>query len=258
VILANIISNNLLLIFYYIVLTIVVLVVTKIFKFSKSEIFLINTRKSALWAVGVITLIFALIGIISFLIYKAGAERTNNSQVFTFNSALQMLFLVLIVYSPIFISIRKNKEPIKSIGISKLNLFSSLLLGVLLIIIIGSTVKFYKPDLSLTMSSSRLWGLVYFTIVGFGEEIVFRGYLQTRLVLWLGALKGWVISSITMALMHLWQRVFIMQLTLSGALLNIFFLLLPSFFLGYLMLRTKNVVAPGLVHTFMDWFLLFL
>ncbi len=257
-IISGIIDNIFIQIFYYILLSLIVFALTKTYKLQKPGDFKIKIRSSSLWSIAAIILSFALIGCIIFLSKNNGLDASNKNLTYSFNSVLQIFFLFVIVFSPVYIAIRRNRESLQSIGISRLNLIPSIILAVFLIIIIGCAVFYYKPDLTFAINSNCFWGLIYFAIIGFGEEIVFRGYLQSRLILWLGKLKGWLISSVIFALMHFWQRIFVMNFTPSEALLNIMLLMLPSCFLGFLMLQTNNVVAPGIVHTFMDWFFLFL
>ena len=41
--------------------------------------------------------------------------------------------------------------------------------------------------------------LIFYAFVGFGEEFLFRGYLQTRLVAWSGVARGWILAAVVMA-----------------------------------------------------------
>jgi membrane protease YdiL (CAAX protease family) len=90
-------------------------------------------------------------------------------------------------------------------------------------------------------------------VVGFAEEFAFRGYLQTRLVAWLGRWPGWVLASVLMALAHAVQRLTVGGMPPLDALSSSASLIPISLFLGYVMLRTENVVAPGLAPIFADW-----
>ncbi len=109
------------------------------------------------------------------------------------------------------------------------------------------------PLLARGLTANQLWALPYFAVVGFGEEFLFRGYLQTRLVAWLGQWSGWLLASIVMAMMHIGQRVASMGLTSPEAVISSALLVPISLFMGYVMLRTGNIVAPGICHTFANW-----
>jgi membrane protease YdiL (CAAX protease family) len=103
------------------------------------------------------------------------------------------------------------------------------------------------------LEASHLWALVYFVITGAWEEFAFRGYLQTRLVAWLGRWQGWILTSVMMALGHIVQRITVESMTPDQALASSMAVIPVSLLTGYTMLRTENVVAPAIFHTFADW-----
>ena len=100
---------------------------------------------------------------------------------------------------------------------------------------------------------NHFWGFLYFAIVGFSEEFIFRGYLQIHLTSWLGKIKGCIISSVLMALYHFPQKIFVLRMTLTGAFTSMIYLVFFSLFLGYMMIKTENIVAPAIFHTLLDW-----
>jgi membrane protease YdiL (CAAX protease family) len=90
-------------------------------------------------------------------------------------------------------------------------------------------------------------------MVGFGEEFLFRGYLQTRLVARLGLGRGWILTALIFSLIHLPQRLVTPGTGIGDAAAATLGLLPVSLLLGFIMLRVQNVVAPGLFHTFANW-----
>lgn len=102
-------------------------------------------------------------------------------------------------------------------------------------------------------TSSALYGFIYFLAVGFGEELLFRGYLQTGCVSWLGAVKGLVLASLIMAFMHLPHRLFAVGMDPVQAIASAASLIPFSLAAGFLMLRTKNTLGPAVMHTILDW-----
>jgi membrane protease YdiL (CAAX protease family) len=69
---------------------------------------------------------------------------------------------------------------------------------------------------------------------------------------WIGKWQGWILTSILMALIHIPQR---MALGLSPleALISSASLIPISLIMGYIMIKTENIVAPGIGHTFANW-----
>jgi membrane protease YdiL (CAAX protease family) len=153
---------------------------------------------------------------------------------------------------------RVRHETWSSSGITKLNLGKSLFLGIILsaFMVFFNTVTKHldtRQFLQSLSSSSKFWALSTFLVVGIGEEFGFRGYLQTRLVLWLGKTWGWVLASTIMALGHIIQRITIMGMTGMDALVSSLALLPISLLFGYIMLQTENLVTGALLHAIIDW-----
>ena len=164
---------------------------------------------------------------------------------------------MLIASGPAVLAMRLRREPWASAGVSDHNLGRSLAVGVVLSVVtvagafLGGDRRFSRVIAGL--AASHFWALLKYALVGFGEEFVFRGYLQTRLEAWLGRWQGWVVTSVVMALSHVVQRVAVAGMSPLDALTSSAALVPVSLLMGYVMLRTGNVVAPGLFHTFADW-----
>lgn len=56
-----------------------------------------------------------------------------------------------------------------------------------------------------------------------------------------------------MALIHIPQRMAAMGLSFQDAIVSSVLLILISLTMGYIMLKTENIVAPGIYHTFANW-----
>ncbi len=107
-------------------------------------------------------------------------------------------------------------------------------------------------------SPSLIYGFVFFAIVGFGEEIVWRGYIQRRLVFYGGTLKGLVITSLLFAVLwHFPSSYYKHSGVVSEAFANTLLLFPISLVLGYIMLRSQNIIPPSIYHLFHDWSALF-
>jgi membrane protease YdiL (CAAX protease family) len=58
---------------------------------------------------------------------------------------------------------------------------------------------------------------------------------------------------VVFALIHLSHRLLIKEMNLGDATLAALGLLPPALLLGFIMLRTQNIVASGIFHTFINW-----
>ncbi|MCF6277637.1 MAG: CPBP family intramembrane metalloprotease [Anaerolineales bacterium] len=99
--------------------------------------------------------------------------------------------------------------------------------------------------------------LVQWLFVGIAEEVLFRGYIFTKLTqffartgrVW-SKVAGVVISSLIFATFHIPQRVFMhgMELTPDALIRQMFPLFLAGVLLAWLFLRSQNVLLVGLFH----------
>lgn len=146
----------------------------------------------------------------------------------------------------------RDKESLQTIGVSRTNLWQAA------VIAIGLAALSFCPQPGEPVAKlSRLTpahgiALISYSLVGFGEEFLFRGYLQTRLVAWRGVAFGWILTSVIMALSHFPGRL-IPGIGLFDAFINCASLIPISLLMGFIMLRVRNLLAPGLFHTFGDW-----
>lgn len=165
----------------------------------------------------------------------------------------QML-VALVAAGPVFIVMRLRKEPLASAGASANALGHSLAVSVPLLaaLAVWFLVTQWGEGIDLFQVRSA-WALLQFLIVGLAEEFVYRGYLQTRLIGWLGLYRGWILASVLMAMAHVGHRVVTLGMTGTQALLSSASLVPVSLFLGFVMVRTRSIVAPGLLHAAINW-----
>jgi membrane protease YdiL (CAAX protease family) len=99
------------------------------------------------------------------------------------------------------------------------------------------------PDLSLF--NLMALALVMIVFVGFGEELVFRGFLQTRIEGHWGAPLAIFVSAFTFSIMH------------SGysSVPYLLFVLFVGGLLAYLFWRTRSLIFVSLIHGILNFFL---
>lgn len=228
---------------------IIFMLLAKIINFKTDKISINKPTESAIVSL-VILCVELIISLVYLLIIKkyfinvSGIEKTLLQVVIYFAE----IFLVLAVV--IF-----RGEGIRSIGIRKSNISKSIIIGILLgiiyFILINKTFKINK--VIEVMSTESFETFINFFIVGFSEEVIFRGYLQTRLSSWIGIKKGYLLTVIIFSFYHLPNRMIIGEMSFYGALVNCVALIPISLTFGYIMIKTKNVIAGSIFHTFVDW-----
>lgn len=191
-----------------------------------------------------------------FWLFAILGDTGGEPQEFRFGNVISQIIVSGLFFGPSLIMMKRRKETWSSSGITKRNLPQSLLLGIILsflYFLFNFITKVDRGNMFFSFMPSHFWALATFLVVGISEEFGFRGYLQTRLVAWLGKGSGWIMASIIMALAHIVQRITIMGMSGTSAIIDSLTLIPISLLLGYIMLRTENIMAGALFHTFIDW-----
>jgi membrane protease YdiL (CAAX protease family) len=215
-----------------------------------------NPKVSALWAIGAVVIwvnvLSAFPEVLNAQGYVPAAERE-----FGVTEVLSRIAVSLIFIAPALLVIWLRKESIASTGLSKHNLGGALIVGSMLSIIVIALGVFGQDrsagEVIGGLKIRHLWALFYYAFVGFSEEFLFRGYLQSRLIIWLGRWQGWLLASILMALAHIVNLIVYESVLPVDAVARSLALIPISLLMGYVMLRTENIVAPTLAHTFANW-----
>lgn len=164
------------------------------------------------------------------------------------------LLYVLIMDIPsvliIFYILKYRKQHINTIGLRKRGLKSSLILGVILIVFYVA----YKG-----VSVKLITGLIFYLFgVGFFEELIFRGFLWSRLVKGFGKLRGTFISGMFFGLAHApIQIVFynkpIIDVIVFGKMdVNILGGVVVAMVYIYIYSRNENILLPSFIHGVFD------
>ena len=224
-----------------------------------------NPKKEAALAVLIIVAVFAGVSV----------WRVLTDTVFTPNfgkyqpivnvrgiDVVWMMFLYVIVLPPLIVAMKKTGQGFGSIGIDGKDIGRMLALG----FILGAIMFAVRGGLGVSVSgggftsfsSSLIYGFIFFTIVGFGEEIVWRGYVQTRLIAYGGTFKGLVVTSLLFAVLwHFPSSYYKHSGVIIEAFANTLVIFPISLLLGYIMLRSHNIIPPAIFHLFLDWSALF-
>ncbi len=106
---------------------------------------------------------------------------TTNVNVFVLNSS--QIWIPLTLAAAFFYFFYCSKENIGSIGISSDNIKNSIVLGFGggFVLLVMQTTLFIVQGKSVSFTSPPLLNWIIFLFAAFEEEILFRGYIQTRL-----------------------------------------------------------------------------
>ncbi len=171
------------------------------------------------------------------------------------------LFAYLLAYSAmillVVIAMRRTRQKSGSIGIRRNDLGRCSVLGFSLgaILVVGfSLVVPYFGAGFVGFSPTLLYGIVLFTMAGFAEEAIWRGYIQTRVIARLGTFRGLVITSLLFAMLwHFPVSYYQSSGVILDALVSASLRLFPALGFGYVMVKSQNMFASSIFHVFVDW-----
>lgn len=164
---------------------------------------------------------------------------------------------------PTFWLVRKiEKEKFASLGLTKKNIFPALYWGIGLGVIfageglITNIIKYrglQLPQLDYSFLGFLGIFLVSF-ITAFSEELVFRGYIFTRLWrIWKSEWLANFVSAFLFTLIHLPIGIFVLSYSPTIMTAYLFFVFVYGFGSAFVFARSENIISSILMHVFWSW-----
>jgi len=228
--------------------------ITKIHKPKSLEIRFEAPRKEATLAIGYVVGLFLILAVVFFFLERMTGAPIETYEQYDLLTALSWWGIYAAIYIiPILVIIKTRKQNLETVGLIKKNLRLSLEIGFILSLLI--TFLSITPEhlQEKFFSYNTLYAFIYYLAVGFGEELLFRGFLQLRCSTWLGEIRGWILASTIMALIHIPQRIFVMEFDPLQALVSSIFLVPFSVLMGFILLKTQSILGPTIIHTITNW-----
>jgi membrane protease YdiL (CAAX protease family) len=157
----------------------------------------------------------------------------------------------------IIVAMKSTRQKLGMIGVNKTDMGKMIalgaILGVIYLAVTGLLVPYAGGGFA-GLSSSLAFALVFSAIVGFSEETVWRGYIQTRLTAYGGSISGLVATSLIFACAHFPTSYYYQ--TPGDVLASLAWVLVRvpvSLLLGYIMLKSQNIIPSSIFHVFVDW-----
>jgi len=132
-----------------------------------------------------------------------------------------------------------RKELLPSLGLSGVTVLASFLVK-----LISAELQF-SPEANSEAAIAQ--GLLFWTVSGFGQEILFRGLIFFSFYRWKGWKTALLVSSVLFGLMHVSQGV-------NG----IIFSVLIGAYWGWVAFKTKNIIGTSIAHSLFNFFFIFL
>jgi len=221
-------------------------------------------RREAMIAVVAVAILTAMVtGFLYMFQSESGVSTESFLTSYNLGQVISQLVFGLILLAPVLIALRLRRQGPGSIGFRRAGLMAALSISLIsgLVVFVGLWILSARNGhlivLRVFLSPSSIYALLNMVVVGFTEEVSFRGYLQTRLVDAWGLPTGWVLASAWMAFTHLPTLLWGEGLDVSTALVGCLATIPISMLIGFVMLRCQNVVGPIVLHTFTDWLQVF-
>lgn len=198
--------------------------------------------------------LFALIYFFAFQYFSSNifAFLKNAAGAFQGGEVGQRMLLAVISLLPFILALLLRGQPFKSAGWSRDNLRPGLTVGLMLVVVaVFLRGKFLTLLNGLEPGQSSL--LLVLLLLCAAEETIFRGYLQLRLMSFLGSTWGWLATA---GLYLLWQLPGRLWLHPFGEIwVDLVVALIQGLLLGWIMRKTGHVTATILYRAVATWLL---
>jgi membrane protease YdiL (CAAX protease family) len=154
--------------------------------------------------------------------------------------------------APFLLALAIRRQPLLSVGLSRALMRPGLQLGAALALIaVFLSSKIYTIINGLTAAEGLY--LVAMLIAGLTEEFIFRGYIQLRLMGWLGEIPGWLLAAALYALWHVPQKLILEGVSLPQLGLSLAYLFVWGLLLGWILRKSGSILATGIYHAVHNW-----
>lgn len=169
---------------------------------------------------------------------------------------LRAAIAVLILMFPTIVALRFSLQGLADVALTQQNLKKNVAYGGLTSIVLVLVLSVASPNLGggfAGFSVATLFLLLSYVIIAFGEELVFRGYIQTRLVANNGALVGFGAASLLYAFYNVPLGFFCYGGDIGLALVYGAWRISTGLVYGYIFHRSQSIVPSVIVHIFLVW-----
>jgi membrane protease YdiL (CAAX protease family) len=169
---------------------------------------------------------------------------------------LRAAIATFILLAPTIVALRFSRQGLIDVALTQQNLGKNVAFGGLTSILLVFVLGVASPNLGgrfAGFSVATIFLLLSYIVVAFGEELVFRGYIQTRLVANNGALVGVGAASLLYALYNVPSGFFCFGGDIGLALVYGAWRISTGLVYGYIFHRSQSIVPSIIVHIFLAW-----
>lgn len=162
---------------------------------------------------------------------------------------------------PLLWLLKKEGRSLKSLGINSERIFPTIYLSLILGAIFSfeglfvNYLKYGSLEFRAFVGESNFFVLIFSTLAtAISEELAFRGYIFNRLLEF--SKNEWssnLITGLGWSIIHLPVAILDWQLSLYSLSIYLLLVFLFSFAASFVFARTRNILAPILLHLFWQW-----
>lgn len=155
------------------------------------------------------------------------------------------------LFFPVLDQLFLRRRPLRELGFSRIsNWKATMFLWIWLVILTAGSITyrfltFGRVSFPLLSNAPRI------TLGLFGEELLFRGFIQTRLETVHGVKRAWIISSLWFGLIHIWN---FFVIGLNRMILEMPSIVLVGMILGVAFAKGRSLLTVWPVHVVYDIF----
>lgn len=173
---------------------VVTIVAKRLHPFQRSIVAFARPRREALVALGIVLVQVAFITLV-FAVLNASRPPTAVAPLveaarYDLARLVAQLALLAVAFAPVLIVLLVRHQAPRTVGLASRDVIAQLSLGLVLgglaLVALGKATRLSAVELPEALR------LIAYLGVGLEEEVTFRGFLQTRLVAWLGQTRGWL------------------------------------------------------------------
>jgi uncharacterized protein len=176
--------------------------------------------------------------------------------VYDARSVVQFGVFYGMVLVPFFIALKATRQSWASVGVSRRAVGRMLVLGLVPSAIYLIVAGLLAPSLGggfAGLTASLGLGFVLISLNAFTEELVWRGYVQSRFEAARDSRVGFALPALLFTLWHFPSRYVLSSGNILEALASTLLVLAAALLFGYFFLRSRNVVPSSVFHLFSNW-----
>ncbi len=231
-----------------------VYVISRVLKLRAESIQIGEKRKQVIASLVLFLVVFVIaFAILAVYAYVWVRQNLEEDLVYVFRDAIWIAAILI----PVFAIMKLKGQSLRSVGISRSGLGKNLAFGLIVSAIFTGVLAFLAPSLGggdfTGISLPTVYSLISLVLIGFGEEIIFRGYIQTRLTAYSSAIIGIILSAVLFAIFSFSSGYFCYSGDVRAASFYALWRFSPGVVFSYMFHRSKNVIPSSIFHTLFVW-----